>query len=142
MDTKNLNTPQKNKIRGAAEFCEKQGIKFTKSSLAATFEVSRNQVNYALASDASRTSSSSISKEENPKKLSERDLDHVKIAIEENGPEGHELDWAELNNQFGFGVHLRTLKDNINNRGLYTFVAAQKPYVSKGLAKARVKWAT
>ena len=92
MDTKNLDTLQKNKIRGAAEFCKKQGIKFTKSSLAATFEVSRNQVNYTLASDASRTSSLSISKEENPKKLSERNLDHVEITIKENGPEGHELD--------------------------------------------------
>ena len=114
MDNKNLDTPQKNNIRGAAEFCEKQGIKFTKSSLATTFEVTRNQANYALASDTSRTGRSSISKQENPRKLTERDSDHVEIAIKSNGLEGYELDWAELNDQFGFGVHPQTLRDNIN----------------------------
>ena len=138
MPYNHLDTPQKNKIRGAAEFCEKQGIKYTKASLASTFETTTRQVSYALASDVSRTGRSSISKQENPKKLTERDLDHVEIAIEANGSEGHELDWAELNNQFGFGVHPRTLKDNINERGLYTFIAAEKPYVDEKLAKIRV----
>ena len=92
MPSSQLDTPQKNKIRGAAEFCEKQGIKFTKTSLATTFETTRDQVTYALASDTSRTGRSSISKKENPRKLTERDLDHVEVAIEANGPEGHELD--------------------------------------------------
>ena len=92
MPSSQLDTPQKNKIRSAAEFCEKQGIKFTKTSLATTFETTRDQVTYALASDTSRTGRSSISKKENPRKLTERDLDYVEVAIEANRPKGYELD--------------------------------------------------
>ena len=40
--TKQLETPQKNKIHSAAEFCERKGIKFTKIKLAKAFLVSRD----------------------------------------------------------------------------------------------------
>ena len=94
--SKHLETPQKNKIRGAAEFCEKQGIKVTQNQLASTFAVSRRQVQYALQSGHSRTAESSELKARNHEKLTKRDLDRVELFIKDNGPEGHELDWSEL----------------------------------------------
>ena len=42
MPSSQLDTPQKNKIRSAAEFYEKQGIKFTKTSLTTTFKTTRD----------------------------------------------------------------------------------------------------
>ena len=84
----------------------------------------------ALQSKELRTGRSSQSKAENPKKLTERNKDHVQLAIEENGPKGHQLNWSKLVDQFGFDVHPRTLRSAMVPRGYFTFVAASKPYVT------------
>ena len=39
---KYLKTLKKNQIRGIAKFCDDNGIKYTKKSLATTFEASRD----------------------------------------------------------------------------------------------------
>ena len=84
-----LKTPKKNRIIGAAQFCEENGYKYTKVSLASTFKASRKQVDTALQSKELRTGRSSQSKAENLRKLTERNKDHVQLAIEENGPKGY-----------------------------------------------------
>ena len=86
---KHLKTPKKNQIRGAAKFCDDNGIKYTKKSLATTFEATRHQVDYALQSAELRTRRWSESKVDNRRKLSERDLDRVERFIDDNGPKGH-----------------------------------------------------
>jgi hypothetical protein len=139
--TKHLETPQKNKIRGAAEFCEQQGISYTKTALARTFSVSRSQVDYALEGDALRTSKSSKLKAKNAMKLTERDLDHVELFLESNGFEGHELSWSELIYQFGFEVHPDTLRRRMAKRLVFTFVAVTKPFLDENLAELRLQWA-
>lgn len=50
-----LETPKKNRIVGAVEFCEAQGIQYSQTAIARTFGASRNQVAYALGSDLERT---------------------------------------------------------------------------------------
>lgn len=50
--SKDLETPQKNRIRGAVEFAEFLGVKYTKIQLATKFKATRQQVDYALKSDA------------------------------------------------------------------------------------------
>ena len=87
--SKHLETPKKNQIRGAAKFCDDNGIKYTKKSLATTFEATRSQVDYALQSAEPRTGRWSESKKDNPKKLSKRDLDRVERVINDNSSEGH-----------------------------------------------------
>jgi len=82
---------KKNKVTGAAKFCDAIGVKYTKTALARYFKVSRKQVNYALESTDLWTSRHSESKKENLQKLTERDLDHVELFLIENSAEGHEL---------------------------------------------------
>ena len=133
-----LETPKKNKVTGAAEFCEAIGIKYTKTALASIFEASRKQVDYALNSEDLRTGKHSESKQSNPRKLTERDLDRVELFLIENGPEGHELTWDDIVSQFGYEVTGKTLRLNMESRRVYTFIATEKPYVDEKLAKLRV----
>ena len=95
---KTLRTPRKNKIRGAAEFCTRKGIPYTKTELGRMFGASRMQVDYALQDhdDDDRTQLNSSLQAQNARKLTERNLDHVELVIEDNGPEGHDLNWHEL----------------------------------------------
>ena len=95
---KQLRTPKKNRIRGAAEFCKRKGLPYTKAELGRTFNATRDQVAYALKDhdDDGRTLLSSELRRENARKLTDRDLDHVENVIENNGPEGHGLNWKEL----------------------------------------------
>ena len=137
-----LETPQKNKVTGAAEFCKAMGIKYTKTALARHFKVSRKQVDYALNSQDLRTGRCSEPKKDNPRKLTERDLDHVELFLVENGREGHELTWDELAAQFEYGVTGETLRLNMAPRRVFTFIAAEKPQIDERLAKLRVEWAT
>ena len=136
-----LETPKKNKIIGAAQFCEENGYKYTKVSLASTFKASRKQVDTALQSKELRTGRSSQSKADNPRKLTERDKDHIQLTIEENGPEGHQLSWSELVDQFGFDVDARTLRSAMAPRGYFTFIPASKPYIDDEKAALRQSWA-
>ena len=133
-----LETQKKNNIIGAAQFCEENGYKYTKASLASTFKASRKQVDTALQSKELRTSRSSQSKAENPRKLTERNKDHVQLAIEENSPKGHQLNWLELVDQFGFDVDVRTLRSTMAPRGYFTFIAASKPYINDEKATLRL----
>ena len=71
-------------------------MEYSKSALARHFKVSRKQFDYALASEDLRTGRHSESKKEDPRKLSERNLDHVELFWIENRPEGHELTWDKL----------------------------------------------
>jgi len=66
-----LETPQKNRIIRTAKFCEVQGIEYSKTAIASTFNTACNNVNYTLQSECNRTSRRSELKAWNNKKLSE-----------------------------------------------------------------------
>ena len=114
-------------------------MEYSKSALARHSKVSRKQVDYALAPEDLRTGRHSESKNENPSKLSERDLDRVELFLTENGPEGHELTWDKLVSQFGYEVTAKTLRLNMAPRRIFSFIAAEKPYIDKKLAKVRLE---
>jgi len=135
-----LETPQKNKITGAAEFCAAKGIEATLTKLAAVFHASRYQVYYVLQSTTNRTLQRSSIRTSNAKKLSEQDLTRVEEFLTSNGPEGHELTWDELGQQFDLEVTGRTLRNNMAARRVYKFIAAEKPYIDEKLAKLRIQW--
>lgn len=137
-----LDTPKKNKIIGAAQFARVHGIKYTQTSLAVTFEVSRSQVSYALDSELDRTGKQSELKVTNHQKLTERDLDRVELFLVENGSDGHTLTWDELASQFGFEVIGQTLRLRMAERAVGTFIAAEKPWIDPKLAAMRVQYAT
>ena len=84
-------TPKKNRIIGAVEFCEAQGIEYSKTAIATTFKTTRAKVDYALQSNFERTGRRSELKADNHKKLSERDLNRVELFLIENGFDGHKL---------------------------------------------------
>jgi len=136
-----LETPQKNRIIGAAKFCEAQGIEYSKTAIASTFNTTRDKVDYALQSECDRTGRRSELKAWNNKKLSERDLDRVELFLVQNGFDSHELTWDEIADQFGFEVIGQTLRRNMAQRGVYSFIAASKLYINPKLAVLRVKWA-
>ena len=95
------------------------------------FEATRDQVDYALSSTTSRTARSTGARGDNAKKQSERGLDQVERVLEENGFEGHELNWSELVDQFGFDIHPETLQRRMKERGFDSFVAYTKPSISE-----------
>lgn len=138
-----LRTPAKNKIRGAAEFCTRKGISFTKTELGRMFDASRMQVDYALQDhdDNERTHLRSSLRASNARKLTERDLDHIEFVIDENGSEGHDLKWNELIDQFGLDVSAQTLRIAMSKRSFFTFIATDKPYINEALAAKRVEFA-
>ena len=68
-------------------------------------------------------------------------MDRVEQFIIENGPEGHELNWDELVDQFGFNITGQTLRIRMSERSVYTFNPVKKPWVHEKLAKLRVEWA-
>jgi len=114
-------------------------VEYCKSALACYLKVSRKQVDYALASEDLRTSRHSESKKENLQKLSERDLDRVELFLTKNGPEGHELTWDKLVSQFGYEVTAKTLRLNMAPQRIFSFIAAEKPYINEKLAKVRLE---
>lgn len=136
-----LQTPKKNRIKGAVEFATLKGLKISNTELALLFKVSRDQVAYALQSEDERTRRRSDLKRTNAQKLTERDLDRVELFLRENGPEGHQLSWAELLDQFGFEITPRTLRDRLAKRSVFTYIAVEKPYLDEKLATLRVQWA-
>jgi hypothetical protein len=50
-----LDTPKKNRIIGAVQFAQANGVKYTRQSIASQFEATTNQVDYALKHDSERT---------------------------------------------------------------------------------------
>lgn len=124
---KQLETPEKNKIAGAVEFCQAKGIPFTKTAISEVFSVSRHQIDTALQSETLRSAKRSEIRASNAKKLPERDLDRVERFLVENGPGGHELTWDELASQFGFEVQGATLRERMATRRAFMFLAAEKP---------------
>jgi hypothetical protein len=108
---KQLRTPKKNRIRGTADFCERRGIPYTKADIGRVFDAIRRQVDYALKDydDNRRTQLHTELRGNNTRKLIDYDLIRVKRVIEENGPEGHDLSWYELVQQFSFNVTTQTL---------------------------------
>lgn len=100
------------------------------------------QVDYALQDhDNDRTQFNSSLRSQNARKLSKRDLDHVENVIEDTGPEGHDLNWYELVDQFGFECTARTLRNAMNSRSFFVFIAADKPWIDEALAAKRVEYA-
>lgn len=114
--TKHLDTPKKARFRGAADFLEKQGQRVNKSQLVSRYQVSRDQVTYALQSPNDRVNHRSQRKRRNAEKPTVRDLDRVELVIQNNGFEGYALNWAGLLDQFGFNVTPHTLRTRMQKR--------------------------
>lgn len=95
------NPPKKNKVRGVAEFADSEGLDYSYKKLATKFNLSEDQVKYAITSDTDRTQKSSWLKRGNASKVSERDLDRVQSWLSQNDPECHARKWDELASDFG-----------------------------------------
>jgi hypothetical protein len=135
-----LETPKKNRIIGAVQAFESEGIKWTLNQIGDIFDATQKQVRNAIKSEEERIKKRSQLKAKNHKKISERDLDHCVYFIDNNDWEGHDLNWKELLDQFGFDCHWTTLKNRLIKRGYNTFIAAHFEWVTPKLAKLRISW--
>lgn len=132
-------TPKKNRIAGAAQFCEAKGIPYTQKELGDIFEATQNQVRKATHDSSERTKKASITKAKNHEKLSERDVDRV-CQFMDTVDEASDLNWTELLDQFGFNVKPQTLKRRLQKRGYFIFKSVSFNYIDEDLAEYRVRW--
>jgi len=69
----NLDTPTKNKVRGAVQIARAKSLRYTKSDLAERFNVSLNEVDYALHDKDERSTPDQPSRARPASKVIKRD---------------------------------------------------------------------
>ena len=142
-----IETPKKAKIKGAAEFMDAKGITYLHSDLFRFYGVNKQQ-GWAILSDKSDESSRRhYNRQTSPEKrgrkalLSPSQVRQADRFLQDVGWDARVLTWPQLAQELDFGVSGRTLQRALGSLEYSKCIACTKGWVSQRCAKIRVKHA-
>jgi hypothetical protein len=137
-------TPNKAKIQGAVEFCERMNIPYYKEDVFRTFGVSRqrgyeilkNKTHRRLRNDSNATETRGRKKIITPKQI--REMERI---LETTGLEGRALTWEQLGFEANVEASGRTIKRTMETMDYHKCIACQRGWVSQSARENRLRYA-
>ncbi|KAI9664428.1 MAG: hypothetical protein M1829_005821 [Trizodia sp. TS-e1964] len=137
-------TPNKAALKSASEFCERNGIKHSKTALFREYGFSNSAGYRALKSTTTRSFTHPPYKKETrgvKNKITEEQIAIISEIIEERGGEGRELTWEQLAMAAGVDACRKTIKAALGNLQYGKYIACERKHISNSTAENRCNYA-